>query len=498
MSSSSNYTVRAVLWVLAAVAGCSSSSEPRLTAPASIVVQNAPPTTAIVGANITPVPRFVVKDSGGHALGNVSVFFYTTPGATVTPTTVVTDANGVAQPSAWLLGTHVGNMVLTASIAAPSVSTSITVVAQPGPAATLQLPPSASLGLTDSVSIGLALDAYGNALPATALNLSSSNTAVATIGGGKVIAQSAGSAVVTVSVPGTALSGTVAVTVFERFGHLSGRPFGIAYVSGSPGKILVSSLDVNALSFVNGSTFGFTSLVNTSATPSDVFVNSAGTAAYVSAVDGAAVTVVNVTSAASSGAIAEPGSARVLLSPDGSKLYVGKNGGLDVFAMPAGTLTKSISLPGSQMNGLAISSDGSVLYASERFSGKVWRYNTATMTATDSISTGGSAQDVVLHEASGNVYVANESGWVDVFSAANLATVTRINNIGGAFAMRLTADGSKLYVSGTQAGVVYIIDRASGTVDKMVPVGGAPRRIAFLPDGRALVANEAGYVSLVH
>jgi YVTN family beta-propeller protein len=344
----------------------------------------------------------------------------------------------------------------------------------------------------------VASDSYGNALPAAALNFSSSNTAVATTSGNKVIAQTAGSAIVTVTLPGTSLSGTIPVTVFERFGHLTGRPFGIAYVPGSPGKILVSSLDVSAVSFANGATFGVTSRVGTSTTPSDIFVNSAGTTAYVSAVDGPTVTVINVTSATSGGALVDQGSARVLLSPDGSKLYVGKNGGLDVFAVPAGTKTASIVIPGSQVNGLAISSDGSTLYVSERFSGKVWRYNTATMMATDSIATGGTAQDIVLHEASGNLYVANESGWVDVLSAAHLTAVSRIDNIAGAFALRLSGDGSKLYVSASQAGEVYIIDRASGTVNQVVNVGGIPRRIAFLPDGRALVANEAGYVSLVH
>lgn len=490
---------RIAILCLAADTACSPSSAPRLTAPASIVVQNAPPINAQVGASITPVPSFVVKDSGGHSLGNVSVSFSTTFGSTVTPTTVSTDANGVATPSAWLLGTVAGNVALTASVAAPPVSTTVTVVAQPGPPVHLQVTNSPlSLGLTDTVALNaVATDTYGNALPQSALNYASSNTTVATISGNKAIAQSPGTTVISVTVPGTSLSSTISLTVFERFGHLSGRPFGIAFVPGTPGKILVSSLDLNGVSFVNGSTFAVTSIVGVSTTPSDVFVNSAGTTAYVSAVDGGAVAVINVTSATSGGGLAEPGSARVLLSPDGSKLYVGKNGGLDVFALPGGTLTTSI-VTGGQVNGLALSSDGSVLYASERFSGKVWRYNTSTMTATDSINTTGAPQDIVLHEASGNLYVANEAGWVDVLSAAHVASVSRINNVGGAFAMRLTADGSKLFVSGSQYGQVYILDRASGTVSKVVTVGGVPRRIAFLPDGRALVANEAGWVSLVH
>jgi YVTN family beta-propeller protein len=485
---------------LAGVAACKSSSSPRLTLPASIIVQNSPSTTAAVGTNITPVPSFVVRDSGGHVLPNVPVSFFTTFGSTVTPTTVATDANGVATPSAWILGTHAGNVSLTASVSAPPTSTTVTVVAQPGPPVSLQVPPSSlSLGLTDTVTLNaVALDAYGNSLPVSALNFTSTNTAVATTSGNKVIAHAPGNASVTITLTGTALSSTIPLTVFERFGHLSGRPFGIAYVAGTPGKILVSSLDINGVAFVKESNYGVTSVVGVSTTPSDVFVNSTGTTAYVSAVDGAVVSVLNVPSASNGGSIVDPGSARVLLSPDGSKLYVGKNGGLDAFSLPAGTKTASIAVPGGQMNGLALSSDGAVLYASDRIGGKVWRYNTATMTATDSISTGGTPQDIVLHEASGNVYVANENGWVDVLSAAHVASLGKFNNIDGAFAMRLTADGSKLYVSGSRLGQVIIVDRASGTVNQVVTVGGTPRRIAFLPDGRALVANEGGWVSLVH
>src|SRR5438067_883427 len=119
MPSTMKRTPGPVLCLIAVAVACSSSSGPRLTAPASIVLQNALPTTAPVGTNITPAPAFVVRDSGGHPLANVPVSFLTTFASAVTPTTVVTDANGVAKPSAWILGTRAGNVVLTASVLAP-------------------------------------------------------------------------------------------------------------------------------------------------------------------------------------------------------------------------------------------------------------------------------------------------------------------------------------------------------------------------------------------
>ena len=63
--------------------------------------------------------------------------------------------------------------------------------------------------------------------------------------------------------------------------------------------------------------------------------------------------------------------------------------------------------------------------------------------------------------------------------------------------MRLTPDETKLYVSGSQAGQVYVLDRITGSVIRTVSVGGVPRRITFLPDGRTAIANEAGWVDLV-
>ncbi|HKW50035.1 MAG TPA: YncE family protein [Gemmatimonadaceae bacterium] len=368
-----------------------------------------------------------------------------------------------------------------------------------GPAAkALQMASSlTTLNLTDTATLNsVVTDSLQNPISGAVVTYTSSNNTVATVSGNRVIAHAAGDIIITGTVAGTSVTNTVPITVRSRFARLSGRPFGIAYVSGSPGSILVSSLDVNGLTFVNAGTFAVGKLVGVSTTPSDVFVNSAGTVAYVSAVDGPNVSAVNIGSAALQQSIADLGSARVVLSPDGTRLYVGKNGGLDVFTVATSTMTNSFPL-GTQVNGVAVSPDGATLWASEKFSGKVFRINTATMKITDSLNVGGAPQDVVYHAASGNIYVANEYGWVDVLSGANLASTGHFNSLLGAFALRLSPDGSKLYVSASTAGQVYVVDRATGTINRTVVVGGVPRRIVFLPDGRAAVANEFAWVDLL-
>jgi DNA-binding beta-propeller fold protein YncE len=257
----------------------------------------------------------------------------------------------------------------------------------------------------------------------------------------------------------------------------------------------VTVLDGNTLTFVNGS-FGITSTVPVSATPTDIALNSAGTTAYVTSVDGPDLAVIDVVTATKQRTMAVAGSARVLLSPDGSLLYVGKPGGVDVLSTATGSRELFV-VTGGRVNGIALSADGSTLWVSNDFSGKLYRIKTSTMQVTDSLFLGGVPQEVVYHGGSGNVFVANEAGWVDVVNGTTFGTVARFGGTSGAFGMRLTADGSKLYVAGGGTGQVYVLDRSTGSLLKTISVGGVARRILFMQDGRAAVANEGGYVSLL-
>jgi YVTN family beta-propeller protein len=146
---------------------------------------------------------------------------------------------------------------------------------------------------------------------------------------------------------------------------------------------------------------------------------------------------------------------------------------------------------------MALSPDGSILWASTSLGGQLFRVNTSTMSVTASVTLGGTPQEVVYHAGSGNVLIANESGWVDVVKGTDLTSVTRFAALPAAFGMRLSADQSTLYVSASHASSVYVVDRATGTLTRTINVGGLPRRIVLLPDGRMAVANEGAYVSLL-
>ncbi|MFL5615611.1 MAG: hypothetical protein ACJ796_18235 [Gemmatimonadaceae bacterium] len=447
---------------------------------------------------MSPLPVFVVLDSSNRGLPNVTVAFTATGGSQVTPLSAVTDKTGRVSPNSWVMPGHLGSAFLVATIPATGLTVSISTAAVAGPPAKVIItasPPSISPTETATLS-SVVTDAQQNPIYGASVTYTSSNPAVASISGNNITPHLAGDIVITGVVTGTTITGTLGFSVLERFSNLSGRPFGVAYLGGSSPEFLVTELDVEALAVLNASTHASVASVPTSATPTDIAINSQGTIAYVTGENGPSITVVALPGGTLQQTFSEAGAVRLVLSPDGSRLYVGKTGGFDVLSTSTGAVVTGFST-GGQINGMAMSPDGSTLWLSNDFTGKVYRVNAPTGTVTDSVAVTGTPQEVAYHAASGTLYVANEGGWVDVFDGTHLGTVRRIGNVLGAFGMRLTADGTKLVVAGSLYGSVYVVDRASGVLTKTVRVGGTPRRIALLPDGRVAVANEAGYFTLV-
>lgn len=490
-------------WLLAfaaisGVAACTSSSEPRLTGAATLSVATQAPATATVGTGVQPLPVFVVKDSNQRPLPNVVVSFFGNIGATVTPQSVSTDANGRAAPTSWIVPQHPGVASLSASAVNGTLTAAVVVTALVGPPVSVTLlPANPTLGLTDSLTLGAAVaDAFQNPIQNANVTFQTSNPTVATVSGNRLIAHAAGVATITANLAGSTVTGSAPVTVVSRFGHLGGRPFGVAFVHGTTDLFLVTSQDVQTLTSVSASTYAVSATAPVGASPADVVANAQGTLAYVTSVDGQQVTIVNLPAMTVAGTITDHTTTRVLLSPDGALLYVGKEGGVDVFSTSNKSLVSSVTIAGL-VNGMALSPDGSILWASTSLGGQLFRVNTSTMSVTASVTLGGTPQEVVYHAGSGNVFIANESGWVDVVKGTDLTSVTRFAALPAAFGMRLSADQSTLYVSASHASSVYVVDRATGTLTRTINVGGLPRRIVLLPDGRMAVANEGAYVSLL-
>lgn len=289
------------------------------------------------------------------------------------------------------------------------------------------------------------------------------------------------------------------VGTFTRVAGLNGRPFGAAV--SSSGDVFVTEQDANAVARLSLATLGTSAPIGVGTDPGDVVFSRDGRTAYVSSYYGGTVDVITVASGERTRTmpINSTNTYRVALSPDDARLYVTSTNGYIYAVDVTGKSAMSSVYLGDALQGIALSRDGGALLLSGR-SGKVWRMDACTLTATDSTTiVAGSLQDIVLSPDESELYVAGENGFVDVLDAATLAPRRHypLPSL-RPFGMAVTSDGSQLYVASAQTGVVSILEARTGAVLQAMPVGGAPRRIAFDAAGTtAVVANEGNWVDLI-
>ena len=120
--------------------------------------------TAIAGAAVSTAPSVIVKDANNNPVSGVSVTFAVAGGGgTVTPTSVTTNASGIAAVTSWTLGTTAGNNTLTATISAGSATFTATGTA--GTASKLVYttqPTTATAGSSISPTIQVTLEDVNN------------------------------------------------------------------------------------------------------------------------------------------------------------------------------------------------------------------------------------------------------------------------------------------------------------------------------------------------
>jgi DNA-binding beta-propeller fold protein YncE len=248
--------------------------------------------------------------------------------------------------------------------------------------------------------------------------------------------------------------------------------------------------------------------------PIDVAFSSGGQVAYVAGLTDT-ITVVDVPSLTVTARWPTGGvyPGKLLLSSDHATLFVGgyeDNGYATghVIIMDAATgatrtdVTVNVAGP---VNGLALSPDGSLLYA-PTWEGTVAVINTAAgiVVRTDTLDENGSEtlQGVALSPSGDEVYVASESMGLYVMSAggALLATISALQ--AAPFDVVTTPDGAFLLVSGycgscAQRGRVVLIERQTRRVVRVMLLPQQPRRIAFDASRTAYVAAENGVVHVI-
>ncbi len=201
------------------------------------------------------------------------------------------------------------------------------------------------------------------------------------------------------------------------------------------------------------------------------------------------------------------GPVAMAVSPDDDDLYVaGPCCDVSVIDPATGAVTAIIPT-GHGASGLAISPDGTRLYAADPTSDTVSVINTAAHAVVATVRTGPGPLSVAVTPDGSTAYVAEDSdpGAVAVIDTATAAVRKTIPVGGNPAAVAVTPDGRAAYVTNDAANTVTVIDTATGAVTATTPVGeypGAgqyPQAVTITPDGRyAYVASpQIGQVSVI-
>ena len=96
------------------------------------------------------------------------------------------------------------------------------------------------------------------------------------------------------------------------------------------------------------------------------------------------------------------------------------------------------------------------------------------------------------------LYVANESGWMDLLSLGNGDIIASLRLDAGGYGLDLSPDQRWLYVTQPSIGCVAVIARDTLRGVTTISNGGTPRHTAFTGDGwTAVIVNEGGWIDIV-
>lgn len=194
------------------------------------------------------------------------------------------------------------------------------------------------------------------------------------------------------------------------------------------------------------------------------------------------------------------------VSPDDRHVYVAGPGSVSVIDTVTGAVTATVPTRRGASS-LAISPDGTQLYATDPTSGTVSVIATAVNAVTATVRAGPGPLGVAVSPDGRTAYVA-EDGVPATVAVIDTATgaVTRTIPVGGnPVAVAVTPDGHAVYVTNDASNKVSVLDTDTGAVTASIPVGeypGAgqyPQAVTITPDGRyAYVASpQIGAVTVI-
>jgi YVTN family beta-propeller protein len=216
--------------------------------------------------------------------------------------------------------------------------------------------------------------------------------------------------------------------------------------------------------------------------------------AYVSLISDGAVARIDVaTDTIVSESISADSTEGVAVTPDGSTVYAAETGQYDVIAANPATGAETAIEVGPYPQDVAVSPDGSQVYATVTGSDTgpgssdvVAVISTATNAVTRDIKVGPAPRQVVFAPDGKVAYVTTETGVYAIDTATG--TVTGSVPLPGAQGIAVSPDGSTLYVTSPNTGQLWVLTAAGLRVTGKYAAGAEPYAVAL--DGtRAYVAD---------
>jgi DNA-binding beta-propeller fold protein YncE len=287
----------------------------------------------------------------------------------------------------------------------------------------------------------------------------------------------------------------VVQSVAERV-PVGGAPFEVALTA--RGDALVTRPHASAVDILQLDPLRVVHAIRVGPVPTRVIPGGRSQWAYVTSQWAEAVCIIDLERNQQVGMIPVPGHAMgAALAPDAVTLYVTTNQDrLVAISSLQGVAVGSTPIPLSCLQ-MTVHPSGRFVYAPCWRAGVVVEVDASSLETTRRFDVGGIAQDVIVSSDGQSLYVANQSGWLDVIHLPSGRRAATVEFGTAAFGLALSPDERFLFVSLLDAGRIVVLQRQGLVERATVATGGRPRMMTALPRGDVLVANEAGWVDLL-
>jgi DNA-binding beta-propeller fold protein YncE len=220
---------------------------------------------------------------------------------------------------------------------------------------------------------------------------------------------------------------------------------------------------------------------------------------YVNVMDSSQLTVIDPWTGKPIAAIPVPVPYNLYFTPDGSMAVVAAEyyNRLDFFDPATWAPIKYLPIPGSGVDHLDFSADGSFLIVGCEFGGQIVKVDLQSLTVAGVLQAGGLPIDVKLSPDGSLFYVANQGRHgVSVVDPFAMQEIGFLPTGRGAHGMAISRDTKSLYVANRLAGTISVIDFEAQGIAATWWVGGSPDMLQVSPDGKQLWASARSHGSV--